>query len=219
MASLVLETREDRFVPRVPVLVRQATVDDVGELSPLWAEFQELSGPTHGAPSPHDIGERVRERIATSAAIVAAGGRPTYRLVIATIDGVAVGFASLSVLDHGLLTAASAVLVDVVHVVGTHRKAGVGTSLLREAVGLADEVGATDVVVNVPPSMRDVNRFYARHGFSPMVLRRSAPVAQLRRRLGVEPRLDARDATGDLSTVQRALRRRALLTPRRSSVR
>jgi hypothetical protein len=73
--------------------------------------------------------------------------------------------------------------------------------------------------VNVPPAARDVNRFYARIGFAPMVVRRSAPVAQLRRRLGVEPRLDPRDATVDLTPVQRSLRRRILLAPRRSATR
>ena len=91
-----------------------------------------------------------------------------------------------------------------------------GTALLREAAGFADEVGAGDVVVNVPPSHRDVNRFFARYGFAPMVVRRSAPIGQLRRRLGVEPRLDPRDITVDLTPVQRSLRRRVLLTPRRA---
>ena len=91
--------------------------------------------------------------------------------------------------------------------------------LLRAAVTFADEVGAGDVVVNVPPSARDVNRFYARLGFSPMVVRRSAPLGQLRRRLGVEPRLDPRDATADLTPVQRSLRRHMLLSPRRSATR
>jgi hypothetical protein len=89
--------------------------------------------------------------------------------------------------------------------------------LLREAAGFADEVGAADVVVNVPPTMRDINRFYARNGFAPMVLRRSAPLAQLRRKLGVDPRLDPRDVTTDLTPVQRSLRRHLLLSPRRAA--
>jgi hypothetical protein len=86
-------------------------------------------------------------------------------------------------------------------------------------VVFADEVGAGDVVVNVPPNARDVNRFYARLGFAPLVVRRSAPVGHLRRKLGVEARLDPRDITIDLTPVQRSLRRRALLTPRRSPAR
>jgi hypothetical protein len=104
-------------------------------------------------------------------------------------------------------------------VADAQRKHGVGTNLLREAVVFADEVGAGDVVVNVPPNARDVNRFYARLGFAPLVVRRSAPVGHLRRKLGVEARLDPRDVTIDLTPVQRSLRRRALLTPRRSPAR
>ena len=87
-------------------------------------------------------------------------------------------------------------LVDVVHVADGRRKGGVGTLLLRESVVFADEVGAGDVLVNVPPTARDVNRFYARLGFAPQVIRRSAPVGHLRRKLGVEARLDPRDVDG-----------------------
>ena len=181
---------------------------------------RELDATGHGrrlaVPAVLDIGERVRERILASDDAVAAGRRPTYRVVVAEVDGDLVGFASLSVVDRGLLSSTAAVVVDVVHVSGSQRKHGVGTALLREAAGFADEVGAGDVVVNVPPSHRDVNRFFARYGFTPMVVRRSAPIGQLRRRLGVEPRLDPRDTTVDLTPVQRSLRRRVLLTPRRA---
>jgi GNAT superfamily N-acetyltransferase len=145
---------------------------------------------------------------------VAAGLQPTYRLLVAVVDGEVVGFASLSVVGHGLLTDSAAVVVDAVHVTDAHRKRGIGTALLREAVVLADEVGAGDVVVNTPTRGRDVNRFYARQGFAPLVVRRSASVPSLRRKLGVEPRLDPRDTTIDLSPVQRTLRRRAVLTRR-----
>lgn len=207
-------------MPRVPVLVHSAEVDDVASLERLWSEFRDLNGSALGIPHhPEDIAERVRERISSSRAVVEAGGRPTYRLAIASMAGAPVGFASLSVVDRGLMTDSSAVLVDVVHVIATSRKAGIGTSLLRAAVTFGDEIGASDVVVNVPSTSREVNRFYARQGFSPMVVRRSTTMSALRRRLGVEPRLDPRDATTDLTTIQRALRRRALLAPRKTPVR
>ncbi len=196
-------------------MVRSATEDDVATLNPLWEEFRELNGAGVVPAGSLDIADRVRERIRASVGCVQVGARPTYRLAIATLGGEQVGFASFSVVDRGLMTASAAVLVDVVHVSGGRRKLGAGTALLREAVLFADEIGASDVVVNVPPQVRDVNRFYARHGFAPMVLRRSAPIGHLRRKLGVEPRLDARDATVDLTPVQRSLRRRALLSPRR----
>ncbi|MFN8148710.1 MAG: GNAT family N-acetyltransferase [Candidatus Nanopelagicales bacterium] len=197
---------------RSPVVVRRARAVDVPSLLPLWEQFcaQEDLGVTSGVPG--DVGERVSERIRESDDAEAAGRLPTYRLVLACHDGEDVGFASLSVVDRGLLTTSAAVVVDVVHVVDGQRKRGVGTALLREALLLAEEVGASDVVVNTPSRGRDVNRFYARLGFSPMVVRRSSSVAALRRRLGTEPRLEL---TGELTPVQRSLRRRALLTPRR----
>jgi GNAT superfamily N-acetyltransferase len=198
-------------------VVRVATEDDVPLLTPLWDEFRDQTGASVVPTGTLDVTARVRERIRDSATAVQAGLRPSYKLLVAWLDGEAIGFASLSVLERGLLTASCAVMVDVVHVVGRHRKLGVGTTMLKEAVSFADEVGASDVVVNVPPNVRDVNRFYARHGFAPMVLRRSAPVGVLRRKLGVEPRLDPRDITVDLTPVQRTLRRRALLTPRRTA--
>ncbi len=207
---------EGNTVLRPSVSVSAADVDDLPALDELWAELLEQSGAALQGSSGHEVLERVAGRIRESDAAVAAGGRPTYRLALARIEGRPVGFASLSLVDRSLLTASCAVLVDVVHVSGALRKSGIGTALLREATGFADEVGAVDVVVNVPPSLRDVNRFYARNGFAPLVLRRTAPVAALRRRLGVDPRLDPRDVTSDLTPVQRSLRRRILLTPRRT---
>ena len=200
---------------RSPVVVRPLAAAEIESLAPLWTEFLSQEQAV-AVPGSVDIGERVRERMLASEQAVSDGRRPTYRVIVAEADGVPVGFASLSVVDRGLLSASAAIVVDVVHVAGSHRKHGVGTALLREAAGFADEVGAGDVVVNVPPAQREVNRFFARYGFAPMVVRRSATIGQLRRRLGVEPRLDPRDTTIDLTPVQRSLRRRVLLTPRRA---
>jgi GNAT superfamily N-acetyltransferase len=200
-------------------VVHVATESDLDRLLPLWDECRALAGGGVVTGGTTDVVERVRTQLAASDSAIEIDGRPTYRLVFATVDDEPVGMASFTVLSRGLLAPSAAVLVDVVHVTDGRRKGGVGTLLLRESVAFADEIGAGDVVVNVPPSARDVNRFYARLGFAPMVIRRSAPVGHLRRKLGVEPRLDPRDATIDLTPVQRSLRRRALLTPRRSAAR
>lgn len=196
-------------------MVRIASEDDLAALQGLWEECRTLAAAAVVASGHGDILERVRDQVRASRQSVEGGGAPTYRLVYATVDGEAVGFASFSVVGRGIATPSNAVLVDVVHVDGRRRKGGVGTALLREAVVFADEVGAGDVVVNVPPNARDVNRFYARLGFAPVVVRRTAPVGHLRRKLGVEPRLA--DVTIDLSAVQRSMRRKALLTPRRAA--
>jgi GNAT superfamily N-acetyltransferase len=202
-------------VLRAAVSVRVAGLDDLAALRPLWDECRELAGAALVAGGVSEVAARVRAQIQASADRVAEGGTPTYRVVYAVQDAVPLGFASLSLVERALLTPATAVLVDVLHVSAGRRKNGVGTALLREAVAFADEVGAGDVVVNVLPQVRDVNRFFARAGFAPLVVRRTAPVGQLRRKLGVDHRLDPRDTTTDLTPVQRTLRRRALLTPRR----
>jgi GNAT superfamily N-acetyltransferase len=200
-------------------VVQVAGEDDLGSLGRLWDECRTLAGAAVVATGPADILDRVRDQLRASRHAVESGEQPTYRLVYVVVDDEPVGFASFSVVERGLTTPAPAVLVDVVHVDGGRRKRGVGTALLREAVVFADEVGAGDVMVNVPPTARDVNRFYARLGFAPLVVRRTVPLGHLRRKLGVEPRHDPRDATIDLTPVQRSLRRRALLTPRRSPAR
>ena len=198
---------------RAPVHVRVVTEEDLEALRPMWEEFLDQPGLIpDGAPD--DVLAKVRSALQASQLATDAGRGVQYRLVIASMDGQDVGFASLSVLGHGLLTESAAVVGDAMHVSPSLRKRGIGTELLREAIVLADEVGAVDIVVNTPARGRDVNRFYARNGFSAMVVRRSAPVAGLRRKLGVEPRLDLRDTTIELSPIQRTLRRRAVLTRR-----
>ena len=44
--------------------------------------------------------------------------------------------------------------------------------------------GVEQLVVSVHPGSRDANRFFARLGFAPLAVRRTAPVAAVRRRLG-----------------------------------
>lgn len=200
---------------RAPVTVRSVTRDDLPLLDELWSDFcAQAAGHSGAAVATDEVLDRVAVALAESATATEAGRPATYRLLVASADGLDVGFTSLSVVPHGLLTDSAAVVVDAVHVLAPYRKRGIGTELLRAAVQFADEVGAGDVVVNTPTRGRDANRFYARQGFAPLVVRRSAPVAALRRRLGVEPRLDPRDTTLELSPVQRTLRRRAVLTRR-----
>ena len=65
-----------------------------------------------------------------------------------------------------------------------HRKRGAGRALVAAAAAYAEEVGVDSVVVGVTPTGRDANRFFARLGFAPLVMRRIAPVGALRRTLG-----------------------------------
>lgn len=69
----------------------------------------------------------------------------------------------------------------------THRRRGVGRALLAAATQIADERGLEHVVTTSMPGSREVNRYLARLGFVPLVSRRIAPTAVLRRSLGPAP--------------------------------
>jgi GNAT superfamily N-acetyltransferase len=78
-----------------------------------------------------------------------------------------------------------------------HRKRGAGHALVAAAAGYAEELGFDSVVVGVAPAGRDANRFFARLGFAPLVIRRFAPLATLRRTLGpAEPAAALRRTLG-----------------------
>jgi GNAT superfamily N-acetyltransferase len=94
-----------------------------------------------------------------------------------------VGMAVLAVDPLNALTDASAVHLQHMVVREGARRRGVGRALVSAAVAHAEEVGSEHVVVSVFPSLREVNRFYARLGFGPIVIRRMATVASLRRKL------------------------------------
>jgi ribosomal protein S18 acetylase RimI-like enzyme len=98
----------------------------------------------------------------------------------------------------------SAVHVHYLHVRDGFRRRGVGRALLGAAVVMADEVGAEHVFTSVLPQLRETQRFYARLGFGPVVVRRSVPVSLLRRRLSGEGRQSNAD---NVVARRRTLRR------------
>jgi GNAT superfamily N-acetyltransferase len=108
------------------------------------------------------------------------------------------------------LTGIPSIYVSHLLVSPRHRHRGAGRALLAAAVGYADDLGLDHVIVGVSTGGREANRFFARLGFAPLVLRRIAPVGALRRTLGL---VDAvADARGHLA--RRARSRAALAMPR-----
>jgi ribosomal protein S18 acetylase RimI-like enzyme len=99
------------------------------------------------------------------------------------VDDEVAGMALFTVTAYAPLFDQRAVHAHYLHVRDGFRRMGVGKALLAAAVAMADESGAEHVVTSVLPQMRDTQRFYARLGFSPVVVRRSVPVNALRRRL------------------------------------
>lgn len=180
---------------RSSVAIREARSDDVDVLLELWEELRTLSNRI----------ERVMPATADdsfAARLHAITDDPDSRALVATVDGEVAGMVVLNVTAYAPLFAQRAVHAHYLHVREAYRRHGVGKALLAAAVTFAEEVGAEHVMTSVPPQLRDTQRFYARLGFAPVVVRRSASVSMLRRRLA--------GASGSSVTDHLVARRRTL---------
>lgn len=157
---------------RAAVHVRPATTSDLDVVVELLATLRE-----HGAAGAQRLA--VRERL------VAVLTDPDRLLLVAvTGDGEVVGTGLLAVGSASVLLDLPAAHLSHTVVAEGWRRRGVGRALVTGATAWAEERMLERVVVNVPPTSREVNRFYARLGFVPVVTRRVAGTAALRRRLG-----------------------------------
>lgn len=178
---------------RPSVAVRHASAADLPSLDPLWDELVATlgDGPARTAAS------RLRDRVATGAA--------DQQLVVALAGGVPVGLLTFAVVDQGPWGEAPSLVIGLLHVQARSRRRGVAKALLGWVAAHADEVGCGDVSVQVPPSMREQNRFFARYGFAPVVTRRGTTPSALRRRVTADRGVGR---LVDLRVRQRSLRRR-----------
>jgi ribosomal protein S18 acetylase RimI-like enzyme len=164
-------------VTRAAVTIRGATADDIPALLDLWSQLREQA-PRRGArPITPAVLESVEQRY------VAAIDEPNCRLLVATLEDVVAGMALLGVSSASALLDTPAVQVSHMCVADRYRRRGVGKALVTAAAAYADECGVEQVMVSVYPQQRDANRFFARLGFAPMVVRRVAMVSVLRRQL------------------------------------
>jgi len=175
---------------RIAVRVRAAIADDVAELVELWTELQD------SARDPLVPRARSAEPAASLAATRLRNllDNPLARVVVAEDrTGRIVGMALLACEQFGEFFEVSAVHLSHLVVHPDHRRRGVGHALLSASAAYAEESGVDQLVVSVPPALREAHRFFARLGFVPLVSRRVAAVGVLRRRLadGGGSRLDA----------------------------
>ncbi len=158
--------------------VRPALLEDLPVLAGLCPLTSEEPG-TSTRSGPHPAEPSRAEMLETALT------SPSCRVLLATVAGEPAG---LSVLVQAPITPFSQMTaVQVTHMVVTApmRRRGVGRALMGAAGAYAEEIGADQVVVSVYPLSRELNRFYAQLGFSPMVVRRAAPAGALRRRVAV----------------------------------
>lgn len=119
-----------------------------------------------------------------SAATVTAG-RPGTSTAALDPAGPVVGMALLGEDAAGDLLGLRSTYLSYLVVTARYRRRGVGRALVAAAADWADRCGNEHVIVGVAPDLRDVHRFFARLGFVPLVSRRVASVATLRRSFGV----------------------------------
>lgn len=182
---------------RPAVAVREATHDDVPALVEMWAELRDMGGRMERVIPGPDAGA-MRHRLADVAA------DPQSCALVAVVDGDVAGMVLLTATDYAPLFEQRAVHAHYLHVKDGFRRRGVGKALLGAAVSYADEVGAEHIITSVLPQMRETQRFYARLGFGPVVVRRSAAVSVLRRRLAPS---GTPSVTDNLLARRRSLRR------------
>lgn len=179
---------------RAVIGIREAVPSDVPMLLDMWTELR-----NHGVRrAARTSSEQLLAEVAHS--YVEAIANPSCRLVVATAGEDILGMALFTLLSSSTLLDVPTVQASHMYVVDGYRKRGVGKSLVAAAAAYADECGVDQVMVSVAPGARDANRFFARLGFAPTVVRRVAPTAVLRRQLSIEE--------GHPATLRRELRLR-----------
>jgi len=155
------------------ILVREAVVQDLDLLLPVWEDINAGVSKLGAAP--------LESRIALSTT-------SEFFRVLAAWDGEkAVGLALVSIADVGTWVEMPSLQISGLHVLRSSRHRGVAKALLNSALGYADIWGCNSIMASVPPQERDANRFFARLGFAPIATRRICDTAQLRKKISDEP--------------------------------
>lgn len=163
------------------IAVRRAVVTDLGVLLDLLAELRLTTGRS-SRPLLREtlaLGERLQELMVTDTATI---------LLAESADQGPVGMAILTSAPLTSLTEVPAMRMDYTMVARRARRRGVGRALLAAAALQAETLGADQLAVAVLPSDREGNRFYARLGFAPVIVRRTTSVPALVRKLAASER-------------------------------
>jgi GNAT superfamily N-acetyltransferase len=166
---------------RAAVSIRPAVPDDVPALLDMWTDLRHHDGRRGArASADHQLLAEVAHRY------VEAIADDSCRLVVAVSGDLVLGMALFTVVSSSTLLDVPTVHASHMYVAAGHRGRGVGKTLVAAAAAFATERGVDQVMVSVSPGQREANRFYARLGFAPTVVRRVAPLAVLRRQLTVD---------------------------------
>lgn len=190
---------------RYPVQVREAVPEDAAALIEVWGDFRR-SAADRVSPG------AAQAEAANAVARIAAD--PDQRLLVGVLEDKVVGAAHLIRGGVSPIHTETAIHVTHLHVLGTHRRHGVGKALIEAAVTWAEEKDTNHLLAAASVHSRDANRFMARLGLSQIAVVRGASVPALRAKLPVEPPAGARVSSRNHRSVgqvlaQRRLQRRA----------
>ena len=112
---------------------------------------------------------------------------PSRAILVAEDDSVGgvVGFVVVSDDELASINPTPVLTVSHLTVHPKARRRGIGRALMAAVVHLAEDRGVDHVVATANSGSRDANRYLARLGFAPLVIRRIAPTSVLRRSLGI----------------------------------
>jgi GNAT superfamily N-acetyltransferase len=163
-------------VTRNTLLVAPVQTGDVEDLVDLWSSARHEAGTTR--TDAIGTGKDLRRLVSDVLE------RHGVHAFLARHDGIPVGYLIATSGPLLPLVDTPAVCIEHLFVHPEARHKGTGTALISACATLAERVGAEQVAVGVPSLDREPNRFFARLGFSPLVIRRVVSVKALRRRLG-----------------------------------
>jgi GNAT superfamily N-acetyltransferase len=153
-------------------VVRRVDERSLDAVCELWVQQRDERAPT----------EQGLRRV-TPEVVRTALTRPETIAFSASLDGIIVGYVILSDCSLNPFSDSACVSVDQLYVAKDARRKGVARALMTAVATFADRHGADQIACNVPSSVRDSNRFFARLGFTPHTVRRVTLTAALQRRL------------------------------------
>lgn len=175
---------------RNTIQVRDAMLGDIDTLIGFAAHVRDLpNGRRSGARS--SAGTDVRDRYESLLI------NPTRRVVLAVEDTGAegveavLGMAVLAVDVAGELLDIPVIRVSHLVVERAQRRRGAGRALVTAAAAYAGEMGLDHISVGAATTDREANRFLARLGFAPVMVRRVASLGMLRRQMAIPDSAEA----------------------------
>lgn len=170
---------------------------DLGSLEQLWIDARVESGQTREWAGRIVREGRMRDAVA----------HKDIRIFLAHRGSQATGYLVLVRSPLAVLSDEPAVWIEELYVAADARRTGVARALLAAVPVSAESIGAGVVTAAVPAASREVNRFFARLGFTSTTTLRSTTVAALRRHL--EPELADRAGGASVVRLRRSIRGRA----------